>query len=173
MMNQSEIVSSSQITFITLFPASPSQHCYVFYESHHKLCNYAESSKPFSSANPAHFNFSSSNFNVQYDIVSTSPGVLSEHKNRQRVKQQPPESTMLDGVYGQETLFHCIHGPQLTMVVTYVPHAIYLPSSLQVCSILTYVHSNHIKFTTYSPTLTSGVVDYVILLTTLYGIIFR
>jgi hypothetical protein len=143
MMNQSEIiVSSSQIIFITLFPASPPQHCYVFYEpaTQCKLCNYAES-KPFSFSKTPHISAFLHPILMCSMTLWAPPQLLSEHKNRPRVKQQPPEHDARWCVWTGNTfsLYTCPianHGGYLCTT------CIYLPSSLQVCSILTYVHSN-------------------------------
>jgi hypothetical protein len=49
----------------------------VPFTSHRKLWDYAEP-KPFSSAKPVYFNFSSSNFTVQDHILSTGGDAFSE-----------------------------------------------------------------------------------------------
>jgi len=79
MMGQSRTLSSSHIIFIT-FVSAGAQHWLLVgwsFTSHGKLYNYAEP-KPFSWSKPAHFDFSSSNFTVRGDILSTPGDALTQ-----------------------------------------------------------------------------------------------
>jgi hypothetical protein len=75
MIHQSEALRSSQVLFITLF-CSGAQRCFGPFTSHGKLYNCAEP-KRFCWAKPAYFDFSSSNFTVQYHLGTTAGDALS------------------------------------------------------------------------------------------------
>ncbi len=74
MMGQSETLSSdSQIRFITLFCGVDTIPLLRHFTSHRKLYNYA-GPKPFSERI---LTFSSSNFNVEYHILSTAGDAIT------------------------------------------------------------------------------------------------
>jgi hypothetical protein len=70
MIGQSETLSSSQIIFITLFSPGAQPWC-ACYLATGNLCHYAEP-KSFSWAKLAYFDFFSSNFHMQGQILSTT-----------------------------------------------------------------------------------------------------
>jgi hypothetical protein len=63
----------------------------VPFTSHRKLCNNAEP-KPFSSAKPAYFDFSSSNFAVWNHILSTAGDALTTQEQGSSGSKHQPEA---------------------------------------------------------------------------------
>jgi len=74
MIDQSEILSRSQVQFITLFLEV--HNCVASFTSHGKLHEFG-AEKPISWAKPAHFDFFTINFTVWSRILSIAGAALS------------------------------------------------------------------------------------------------
>jgi hypothetical protein len=101
-LGQSETLSSSEIIFIKLFSPG-AQHCCAFHQPQ-QTAHYDEP-KPFSSAKPAYFDFSSSNFAVWNHILSTAGDALTtQEQGSSGSKHQPRGSGQIAGVLTFGTL---------------------------------------------------------------------